>query len=163
MSLVGEEGWTVEAIWPRGTSGGCQENGRSLVLRLGFGGRHVLLTGDIGRDAEHALLASGIDLRADVIKVPHHGSATSSTAAFLRAVEPVLAIASAGLANRYGFPKPEVRERYESLGTRFLSTERNGAVRVSISRSGAMGCRATRRPPRHGWSSNVTWSCDLVR
>ena len=80
------------------------ENNSSVVLRVNAAGRTVLLTGDIERDAE-ADLAPRLG-HADVLKIPHHGSLTSSTPAFLAALRPTVAIASAGRSNHFGHPVP---------------------------------------------------------
>ena len=83
----------------------------SLVLRLVYDDVSVLLTGDIFAAAERALLASGANLNSDVLKVPHHGSASSSTPEFLSAVSPAVAVISAGVDNRFGHPHNEVVRR----------------------------------------------------
>ena len=95
----------------------------SCVLRVSSaregapGGRSVLLTGDIEREQELALLAEGAAaLRSDVLIVPHHGSKTSSTPAFLDAVQPRVAVFQAGYRNRFGHPAPDVLERYLERG-----------------------------------------------
>ena len=88
-------------------------NAMSCVVRVSGGGRSVLLTGDIEREQEAALVAShGPALRSDVLIVPHHGSRTSSTAVFLDAVQPKLALFQAGYRNRFGHPAPDVLARY---------------------------------------------------
>ncbi len=103
-------------------------NGRSVVLKLGFGSRAFLLTGDLEREGEERLLYEKAALGADVIKVPHHGSLTSSRSAFVSAVSPAYAIFTVGAGNRFGFPKPEVAARYREIGARLLRTDRDGAV-----------------------------------
>jgi competence protein ComEC len=88
-------------------------NAMSCVLRVSGGGRSVLLTGDIESEQEAALVAAlGAQLRTDVLVVPHHGSRTSSTAEFLDAVQPRLALIQAGYRNRFAHPAPEVVQRY---------------------------------------------------
>ncbi|MBN1138642.1 MAG: DNA internalization-related competence protein ComEC/Rec2, partial [Anaerolineae bacterium] len=86
-------------------------NDQSVVLRLTWGRASVLLTGDIGAETESALLRSGQPLSASVLKVAHHGSNSSSTAGFLSAVQPSIAVISAGAGNRFGHPAPAVLER----------------------------------------------------
>ena len=88
------------------------DNNGSFVLMVTIGDLRVLLTADIEEPAERWLTASGLDLRAEAIVVPHHGSATSSTAAFVEAVSARVAIVSVGADNRFGHPVPEVLERY---------------------------------------------------
>jgi competence protein ComEC len=95
---------------------GLKSNAMSCVLRIRSGGpepRSALLTGDIERDQESALVAAAPEaLRSDVLVVPHHGSKTSSSAAFLDAVQPRVAVFQAGYRNRFGHPAPEVVARY---------------------------------------------------
>jgi competence protein ComEC len=76
-----------------------------------------------------------------VIKVPHHGSATSSTVGFVTAVRPQLAVMSAGFANRYGFPAPAVLGRYAAESSRVLRTDLDGAVELRIDASGTLRVR----------------------
>ena len=88
------------------------DNDAGLVLLVRIGERHVLIPADIEAAAEHRLVRSGQPLRADAIVVPHHGSRTSSTPEFLRAVAPGVAIVSVGARNAYGHPVAEVLARY---------------------------------------------------
>ena len=106
-------------------------NNGSLVLRLDYGEVSFLLTGDIEVEAERYLVAvSGDGLRADVLKVGHHGSRTSTTQVFLERVGPRSAVISAGRENRFGHPHAEVVERLESsIGAeRVFMTTRDGTV-----------------------------------
>ena len=92
---------------------GARGNESSCVLKIDAGRSSLLVAGDIERRGESAALAQALPLAADVVVVPHHGSATSSSPAFVAAVSADSAIVSAGFANRWGFPRPEVRERWE--------------------------------------------------
>jgi competence protein ComEC len=122
----------IETLWPpRGPRGGRRNDG-SLVLRVHAGGRTVLLPGDLERAGEAALRTTGAALRADVLKLGHHGSRTSSGAAFLAAVSPALAIVSAPRHGRFGMPHPEVVERLEAAGIPWRWTGRDGAVLVGL-------------------------------
>ena len=104
-------------------------NARSCVLRISANGKAILLAGDIEAAQEAALLRTGPEqLRADVLLAPHHGSGTSSTAAFLQAVGPSLGIFQVGHRNRYRHPKKEIYERYAEHGIRRLRTDERGAV-----------------------------------
>ncbi|MGH7813912.1 MAG: DNA internalization-related competence protein ComEC/Rec2 [Candidatus Binataceae bacterium] len=123
---------------------GASNNNGSLVMRLDFGRESYLFTGDIEAPAEHAMIAQGADLRAAVLKVPHHGSATSSTAAFIATVHPALAIISDGWLNRFHFPAPGVLDRYRAAGTELMRTDLDGAVTVDEAPSGAIGVQAWR-------------------
>ncbi|MDH4229176.1 MAG: DNA internalization-related competence protein ComEC/Rec2 [Nitrospirota bacterium] len=103
-------------------------NGQSLVLRLEYGDHRFLLTGDINAAAERDLLKGGQDLRADVLKIPHHGSASSSTAEFVAAVHPRVAAISVGEGNPFRHPRTEVLERYQAERSVIARTDRDGAV-----------------------------------
>jgi competence protein ComEC len=123
--------WRLAVLHPETDDGGREVNERSLVLLAEVRGRRVLLTGDIESWAERRLAeCCARDLRADVLKVAHHGSRTSSTATFLEASSPRLALISAGLNNMYHHPAPEVVERLEEQGTRILRTDRSGEILV---------------------------------
>ena len=106
-------------------------NDNSITLRLVFGQRSFLLTGDLERDAELLLLNAGRIRRTDVLKVAHHGSKTSSTPAFVAAVRPSLAVISSGAGNRYGHPSPLVIERLRDAGAEVIRTDLHGGVIVS--------------------------------
>jgi competence protein ComEC len=130
---------------------GLTVNDASLVLRLELAGRAVLFPGDLEADGEGELVGRrdvGDDVRADVLKVPHHGSRTSSSDELVRAVAPSLAVMSLGWRNRFRFPAPEVLARYAARGARVLRTDLDGAVTVTIAPDGritwtcARGCGA---------------------
>src|SRR5208283_5404176 len=106
-------------------------NNSSMVLRLIFGKVSILFTGDIESAGERALLTAGGDLRATILKVPHHGSATSSTALFISAVHPAAAVISDGYLNNFHFPSPAVVERYLASGSTLMRTDLDGAVIVN--------------------------------
>jgi competence protein ComEC len=111
---------------------GIKSNALSCVLRVTGATGQALLAGDIEREQEAALagaLAPGSGLRADVLLVPHHGSKTSSSALFLDAVAPRLAIVQAGYRNRFGHPAPEVLQRFDERQVFVADTPRCGAVR----------------------------------
>jgi competence protein ComEC len=103
-------------------------NADSLALRVSFGRHAFLLAGDVERNAEFEILASGADVRADVLKLGHHGSRTSSTEEFLDAVHPAFAIATAGAGNMYRYPNADVVRRLEDRGIALLRTDRHGLV-----------------------------------
>ncbi len=122
-------GAELEVLWPcPGYDPGYDPNDNSIVLRLSYGERRFLFTGDIEELAEHALVERGEDLSADWLKVPHHGSRTSSTDAFLDAVRPRLAAVSCGRRNRFGHPHPEVTARYDARGIPLFRTDREGGL-----------------------------------
>ena len=108
-------------------------NAASVVVMAEYRGVRILLTGDAEREVEAKLVGrSGTDLHADVLKVGHHGSRTSSTAALLDAVAPRIALVSVGAENRYGHPSPEVIGALGARGTEVLRTDEVGSVVVSI-------------------------------
>lgn len=104
------------------------DNNMSLVLRLRYGATSILLTGDAEAPAEAEMERAGVDLRADVLKVGHHGSLTSSSERFLDAVRPQAAILSAGRGNPFGHPHPDVLARLEARRIRVFRTDRDGAI-----------------------------------
>ena len=107
-------------------------NDRSLTLRIDVAGHSVLLAGDLEAAAEVALLASGASLHADVLKLSHHGSRTSSTPAFLDAVGGAVAVASAPRWSRFGMPHAEALRRVDEAGYALWWTGRDGAVLVGL-------------------------------
>ncbi|MEK7342179.1 MAG: ComEC/Rec2 family competence protein, partial [Candidatus Binatota bacterium] len=120
----------------------------SVVLRLSFGRVNILFAGDIERRDERILLQGEADLSSTVIKVPRHGSLTSSTEEFVAAVNPKLAIFSVGRRNPFGLPRQEVVSRYQAVGSGILRTDQDGAiiietdgekVRYRTYKSGKMG------------------------
>jgi competence protein ComEC len=106
------------------------KNNDSLVLRITYGWRSFLLTGDIERLVERAIVDGGGLGPADVLKVPHHGSRTSTTEEFLEAAHPAFAVISAGFENSYGHPHAAVIDRLHDRHTELLRTDRNGMVTV---------------------------------
>ncbi|HWE25868.1 MAG TPA: DNA internalization-related competence protein ComEC/Rec2, partial [Myxococcales bacterium] len=106
-------------------------NDNSIVLRLVHRGRNVLLAGDVEALAEAELAQSGQDLHSGVLKAGHHGSRTSSTDAFLRAVRPAHVIFSVGAHNPFGFPHLEVDERARSVGAATWRTDRGAVTATS--------------------------------
>lgn len=102
-------------------------NALSCVVRVSAHNTSALLVGDIEAAQEQDLLQSGQALQADWLLVPHHGSATSSTQAFLEVVQPSVAIVQAGYRNRFGHPRPDVLQRYSDLEVLVVQTPRCGA------------------------------------
>jgi competence protein ComEC len=122
-----------KVLWPEASSeapSAAAKNDDSLVLRLRYEDRAVLLPGDAEKEAEREMLAENRpdELQAEVLKIGHHGSRNSTTAEFLAAVKPQLAIISVGEDNSYGHPSAELLERLASAGVRVLRTDRDGAV-----------------------------------
>jgi len=110
----------------RGTA--ADENNNSIVLRLDYGQTSLLLTGDAEAEAEAAMIAAGLPLHADVLKVGHHGSNGSTSAPFIAAVAPRLAVIQVGADNPFGHPSPEVLKRL--AGVPVYRTDKQGRVEV---------------------------------
>ena len=124
----------VTAAGPATTRAGegeqSEENDASLVLMAEVGGLRVLLTGDVEPAGQRALLRAGADLRAQVLKAPHHGSARQEPA-FFAATGATVAVASAGRDNDYGHPAPRMIQLARSLGMTVLRTDQQGAVAIT--------------------------------
>ena len=112
-------------------------NDNSLVVRVSRGGARVLFLGDLEDEGEELLVARGA-LAADVVKVAHHGSPTSSTAALVEATRPRWAVMSLGRGNRFRFPASAVVARWRAVGAAVLRTDEVGAVTVRIDARGAV-------------------------
>ncbi|MCU1591437.1 MAG: competence protein ComEC [Frankiales bacterium] len=147
---VGEERTAGGARWQvlapdhphRGTN--SDPNNSSLVLRLtAAGGRTVLLTGDVEKEAQQVLLDLGIPLRADVLKVPHHGS-SHQLPEFLAAVHPQITMTSVGAGNPFGHPSPATIGQLVDEGARSYRTDRDGDIAL-VDRGGVLSSAA-----RHG-------------
>jgi competence protein ComEC len=125
-------GVDARVLSPRASATGLDDphglNDESLVVRLGLGHHRFLFAADVEAPAEAALVQSGADLSATVLKVPHHGAATSSTIPFLAHVHPRVAVISVGRFNPYGHPSPAVETAYAAAGAALFETARDGAV-----------------------------------
>ncbi|MGH9473143.1 MAG: ComEC/Rec2 family competence protein, partial [Terriglobales bacterium] len=113
-------------------AGPVASNDDSMVLRVHWGNDAMLLEGDAQAIGERWMLAHDGTLASAVLKVGHHGSRTSSTAAFLAAVHPGVAVISAGAGNMYGLPSPAVVAGLEAAGARVFRTDRDGAVQCRL-------------------------------
>jgi competence protein ComEC len=123
-------GAVVEVLAPcPGPSPDRGPNDNSIVLRITYGARSFLFVGDSEHEAEHDLLALGPGrVRADVLKVGHHGSRTSSTPVFIAAVAPTYAVISTGVRNRFGHPNPNTLRTLHEAGVHVFRTDADGAV-----------------------------------
>ena len=129
-------------------------NAQSCVLRVtAADGTAALLVGDIERAQEQALLDAGAPLAADLLLVPHHGSKTSSSAAFLDAVAPQVALVQAGYRNRFGHPAAEVAARYDARGIALVQSPQCGAARWASGAPQAWRCE--REAARRYWHHSL--------
>jgi competence protein ComEC len=103
-------------------------NNYSIVLKVTYGKTSFLLTGDAERESEKEMLAKGYNLKADVLKVGHHGSNSSTSAAFLKAVAPKYAVICVGQGNDYGHPKKEILDRLARARVKVYRTDLNGTI-----------------------------------
>ncbi|GGL40493.1 DNA internalization-related competence protein ComEC/Rec2 [Sporolactobacillus putidus] len=115
--------------------GRSNSNDNSLVLQTMLGGKSWVFTGDLGTDGERRLLAQYPSIRADVLKLGHHGSRNSSSENWLSQLNPSIAIVSAGKNNRYGHPHQDVLDRLQVHHTEVLRTDRSGALQFLFSKS----------------------------
>jgi competence protein ComEC len=106
------------------------KNNDSLVLRVTYGARSFLLSGDVERPIEREMLAAGEIQPVDVLKVAHHGSRTSSTEEFIEAARPAFAVISAGFENSYGHPHPLVLDRLHQHHAEILRTDSDGLITI---------------------------------
>ena len=105
-------------------------NNSSIVIQLSFGEVKALLTGDISSSVEKSLIEKGIFLKADVLKIAHHGSKNSTSEDFLKEVSPQLAVISVGADNSYGHPNSVVLELLSKYGIKILRTDQDGDIRI---------------------------------
>lgn len=109
-------------------------NNNSVVLKMSYKGISFLFTGDLEYEGEQSLISSKRDIRAHVLKIGHHGSATSTSEEFLSKVSPIYGVITVGADNNFGHPSPEVIKRLEERGITVFRTDINGAVTFKISR-----------------------------
>ncbi len=128
------DGASAEILWPPSelSFGVSDTNRSSIVNRFNFGSKTFLFMADAEAKEEQGILAFlNDDLKTDVLKVGHHGSKNASSPLFLATIRPVLAVISAGRANRYGHPHPDVLKRLEEIGSRILRTDILGDIEIS--------------------------------
>ncbi|MGC1547167.1 MAG: DNA internalization-related competence protein ComEC/Rec2 [Rhodanobacter sp.] len=145
------DGVRFRVLNPTTAQPGAKDNDRSCVLLVEGAGGRLLLTGDIGMAVEPPVAAALGPGPAPVLQVPHHGSRTSSSAGFIGAVQPELALVSAGWRNRFGHPRPEVLQRYAAAGVPVLNTATSGAIAVDFPANAPARVTATwrQRWPRY--------------
>lgn len=121
----------LDFLWPSSVPPDAdydETNDASLVLQIHLGDKRFLITGDISSSVESRLIATGRNLKSNVLFVPHHGSVHSSSNAFIQAVSPQYAIVSAGRNNVFRHPHPEVLKRYAASGIKIFRTDQQGAI-----------------------------------
>ncbi len=127
---LGEATFTV--LWPPQDAEGLDDNNSSIVLRAVADGHSALLIGDLAKEGEEGILSSSANVDSDVLKVGHHGSAGSSTAAFLQAVSPQVCVISVGADNSYGHPAQSAMQRLLNVCDDIRRTDRDGTVTVTF-------------------------------
>ncbi len=123
---------TAQVLWPPPSrdESAPSRNNDSVVLLIRYRDKSLLLTGDIEKQGEAAVLREGIGLRSDLVKVAHHGSKTSSIEAFVAAAHPSLAIISVGRTSMFGHPNKDVVERWRASGAEVMTTGQRGTISV---------------------------------
>ena len=120
-------------------------NDDSLVMELRYGQVSMLLTGDIGRDVEQALIPTLDLLPIVVLKSPHHGSGTSSSKDFVEAIKPKVVVISCGRGNPYGHPVPYVLDRYRAVNAEIFRTDQEGQIELVTDGQGLVATTFTGR------------------
>lgn len=147
------DGVTFRVLYPTPSlPAGTKDNDKSCVIQVVSAHGRLLLTGDIEQHAEQTLLASAPgELGSQVMTMPHHGSKTSSSLAFVGAVHPEIAIATVGYLNRFGHPKPAVLARYDALGSQVLRSDSDGAVLLDYTQGDRPHVTRWRATEPHYW------------
>lgn len=151
---VSGERWTWDGVtfelwqWPDAISG----NAKSCVLQVQAKGERLLLTGDIDRAAEQAMLASHLAVPTDWLQAPHHGSRSSSSWPFVERLAPRSVLISRGRSNAFGHPHPQVMARYQRLGSQVYDSAEQGAVRLRL---GAFAAPVVARSQRRFWRERL--------
>lgn len=123
---------TLEVLWPPGVPTSSDFNAFSLVMMVSYGGFSCLLSGDLTASGERELLKRGVSLKADVLKVGHHGAEDATTKEFLEAVSPGIAVVSVDKDNFWGYPSARVLERLKKAGVKVYRTDRDGDIVLKI-------------------------------
>ena len=149
------DGVLFEIIHPSYPRQEHSRNNRSCVLKVSVGRYAILLTGDIHRQVEQRLVyrhQRDRKLNANLLLVPHHGSKSSSSESFIQAVAPNYALVSRGFANRFGFPRPIILQRYQSHSVKIIDTAKDGTVQFLIDQiRGVKLLSRWRQKHRHFW------------
>ena len=135
-------GISLDILYPYDTPTGKDTNDGSIVARLTYGSQAFMLTGDATIKVEQQLLTAKTLLSAQVLKAGHHGSKTSSSPAFIKAVSPIYAIISAGKNNRYGHPHQITLDNLKAAQAQILRTDEEGSI-VCLSSQNVTTCRGS--------------------
>jgi beta-lactamase superfamily II metal-dependent hydrolase len=111
-------------------------NHNSLVLKLKFGSESILFTGDADKSAEEEMIAARLPLKANILKIGHHGSCISSSASFIDSIMPEVAVYSAGIDNNYGHPCPDTLKRFTDRNIMILGTDVYGTIEINVTNDG---------------------------
>ena len=136
-----------------------ETNDSSLVMKFMYGKHSFLLTGDISAEVETSLMASGKDLKSDLLFVPHHGSIHSSSMAFISAVHAPTAIFSAGRNNVFRHPHPLILDRYTSAGSEVFRTDQDGAISI-LSDGDTLKISPWLKRPSNQLPSTIIFDCE---
>jgi competence protein ComEC len=124
---LGEATVTILHCWPEAVDYG-RTNDSSIVVKIDYGKTSFIITGDAEDWSEYMMIDAGVNLKADVLRIAHHGSNTASTREFLQAVQPRYAVISVGKDNGYGHPHQEVLNRLEEIESQVLRTDQLGTI-----------------------------------
>ncbi|MFA4890344.1 MAG: ComEC/Rec2 family competence protein [Candidatus Paceibacterota bacterium] len=125
------DGGYMDILFPDRDVAGMDTNDASIIMKLQYGSKSFLFTGDSPAKMEKYLISlDGKNLDADVLKVGHHGSKTSSSQEFLGYVSPEYAVISVGKDNKYGHPHQEILDRFQKFGINILRTDQLGAIKI---------------------------------
>ena len=155
QACVSGEQWEWDGVafelwqWADASNG----NAKSCVLQVQANGERLLLTGDIDREAERALLATPLAVATDWLQVPHHGSRSSSSWPFVQQLAPKAVLISRGRGNSFGHPHPQVLARYQHFHSTIYDSAERGAVRLRL---GAFEAPIMARSQRRFWRAPVT-------
>ncbi len=133
--IYSEDGVGIEVLHPFENAKGkkvSQKNNSAVVLKIAYGAHSVLLAADIEKPVERKLVLGRAGIDSDFLKIPHHGSKTSTTEEFLRSVSPIAAFIEVGAKNRYGHPAEEVIDRLESFSIPYYRTDIDGRVELTL-------------------------------
>lgn len=145
-------------------TGGNEPNANSIVARLDYGSFSMLLPGDAEEQTEHRLLTKDLNLRADIIKISHHGSKYATAADYLERVKPKVAIISCGEWNRYGHPSQVVLDRLKTAGVKLYRTDLQGEITITTKgRENDYAIKGAKEPSSDIWIGRVAQKDDSSR